>query len=122
MAYDTSTLLDSKGILQDFWPAQPIRSLVQPPFPASFPKSHESTNPLGGLFGGFAGPAIAVKVRFSGGAILVAWAEAHSLLLIALGRALQAIMDRRPDALLLRRGFDDDFLQGHRVGLAQGIV
>ena len=122
MVYDTSTLLDSKGILQDFWPAQPTRSLVQPPFPASFAKSHESTNPSGGLFGGLAGPAIAVKVRFSGGAILVAWAEAHSLLLIALGRALQAIMDRRPDALLLRRGFDDDLLKVHRVGLAQGIV
>ena len=103
-------------------PAPPTGSLVQPPFPASFAKSHESTNPSGGLCGGLPGPEVSAKVRFSRGAILVAWAEAHSLLLVALGRASQAIMDRRPDALRLRRGFDDDLLKVHRVGLAQGTV
>ncbi len=103
-------------------PAPPTGSLVQPPFPASFGKSHESTNPSGGPFGGLPGPAISVKVRFSGESVLVTTAEAHSLLLVAFGRALQAIMDRRPDALRLRRSFDDDSLKVHRVGSAQGIV
>ncbi len=103
-------------------PAPPTGSLVQPPFPQSFAKSHESTNPSRGLFGGLPGQAISVKVRFSGEAVLVTWAEAYSLLLVALGRASQAIMDRRPDTLRLRRGFDDDLLKVHRIGLAQGIV
>ena len=114
--------MDSKRIPKDFASAQPTRSLVQPQFPAIFAKSNESTNPSGGLFGGLRGPAISVKVSFSGGAIHVAWEEAHSLILVAMRRAIQAIMDRQPDALRLRRGFDDDSLKVHRVGLAQGII